>query len=115
MGGLTGTGPSVRTGGARNAKGQRVRYMANLSGERCQQAVREHETMLGALGARDGARLGSILRDHLAHKLVMVLDALEAEVAAEVEAAYQFAEESDYPAQNVAFKDLYTEPFGVTQ
>ncbi len=44
-----------------------------------------------------------------------VLDALEAEVAAEVEAAYQFAEESDYPAQNVAFKDLYTEPFGVTQ
>lgn len=44
-----------------------------------------------------------------------VLDALEADVAAEVEAAYQFAEESDYPAPSVAFKDLYTEPFGVTQ
>jgi hypothetical protein len=34
--------------------------------------------MLEALSARDGARLGSILRDHLAHKLVMVLAALEA-------------------------------------
>lgn len=44
-----------------------------------------------------------------------VLDALEADVAAEVEAAHQFAEESDYPAPSVAFKDLYTEPFGVTQ
>ena len=44
-----------------------------------------------------------------------VLDGLEAEIAAEVEAAYQFAEESDYPAPHIAFKDLYTEPFGVTQ
>ena len=44
-----------------------------------------------------------------------VLDALEAEVAAEVEAAYQFAEESDFPAPHVAFKDLYTEASGVTQ
>ena len=44
-----------------------------------------------------------------------VLDGLEADVAAEVEAANQFAEESDYPAPSVAFKDLYTEPFGVTQ
>lgn len=44
-----------------------------------------------------------------------VLDALEAEVAEEVEAAYQFADESGYPAPSVAFKDLYTEPFGVTQ
>lgn len=45
----------------------------------------------------------------------VLLDALEAEVAAEVEAAYQFAEESDYPEPSVAFKDLYTEQFGVTQ
>jgi TPP-dependent pyruvate/acetoin dehydrogenase alpha subunit len=44
-----------------------------------------------------------------------VMDTLEAEVAAEVEAAVQFAEESDYPDASVAFKDLYTEPFGVTQ
>ncbi len=44
-----------------------------------------------------------------------VLDALEADVAAEIEAAVQFADESDYPEPSVAFKDLYTEPFGVTQ
>ena len=43
------------------------------------------------------------------------LDALEAEVAAEIDAAVQFAEDSDYPDPSVAFKDLYTEPFGVTQ
>jgi len=43
------------------------------------------------------------------------LDGLEAEVAAEVDAAVQFAEDSDYPEPSVAFKDLYTEPFGVTQ
>lgn len=44
-----------------------------------------------------------------------VLDTLEADVAAEVDAAVQFAEDSDYPAPHIAFKDLYTEPFGVTQ
>lgn len=43
------------------------------------------------------------------------LDLLEAEVAAEIDAAVQFADDSDYPDPSVAFKDLYTEPFGVTQ
>ena len=43
------------------------------------------------------------------------LDGLEAEVMAEVEAAVQFADDSDYPEPSVAFKDLYTVPFGVTQ
>ena len=43
------------------------------------------------------------------------LDALEAEVMEEVEAAVQFADDSPYPEQSVAFKDLYTVPFGVTQ
>ena len=43
------------------------------------------------------------------------LDALEAEVLAEVDAAVQFADDSPYPELSVAFKDLYTVPFGVTQ
>ena len=43
------------------------------------------------------------------------LTALEADVAAEVDAAVQFSDDSDYPDPSVAFKDLYTEPFGVTQ
>ena len=44
-----------------------------------------------------------------------VLDGLEAEVMAEVDAAVQFAEDSPYPDLSVAFKDLYSVPFGVTQ
>ena len=43
------------------------------------------------------------------------LDALEAEVMAEVDDAVQFAEDSPYPELSVAFKDLYTIPFGVNQ
>lgn len=43
------------------------------------------------------------------------LTALEAEVAAEIDAAVQFSDDSEYPDPSVAFKDLYTEPFGVTQ
>jgi DNA-binding GntR family transcriptional regulator len=78
---FTGNATLVQSWRALNAKVQRVRYMANLSGDRWQQAVREHESMLDALAARDGIRLGAILRDHLAHKLVMVLDALDARQA----------------------------------
>ena len=44
-----------------------------------------------------------------------VLSALEVEVAAEIDAAVQFSDDSEYPDASVAFKDLYTEPFGVTR
>ena len=44
-----------------------------------------------------------------------VLDGIEAEVMAEVDAAVLFAEDSPYPELSVAFKDLYSVPFGVTQ
>ena len=47
---------------------RRHRYMANLSDTRWDQAMREHEEMLEALGARDGARLSAILRRHLDNK-----------------------------------------------
>lgn len=40
---------------------------------------------------------------------------LEAEVAAEVEAAVQFANDSPYPEPSVAFKDIYTEAIGAAQ
>lgn len=39
------------------------------------------------------------------------LDALEAEVADDVETAVAFAEQSEFPAPEVAFMHLYTEPF----
>lgn len=64
-----------------NAHVKRARYMANLSRERWDKAVKEHEDMLDALVKRDGARLQALLRDHLANKLVMVIEALDAKGA----------------------------------
>jgi len=61
-----------------NAHMRRARYMANLSRERWDNAVKEHEEILDALVKRDGARLQRLLRDHLGNKLVMVMEALNA-------------------------------------
>ena len=61
-----------------NAHVRRARYMANLSRERWDKAVKEHEEMLDALIRRDGVRLQTLLRDHLANKLVLVMEALGA-------------------------------------
>jgi DNA-binding GntR family transcriptional regulator len=60
-----------------NANVRRARYMANLSRERWDEAVREHEEILAALAARDVQRLKRLLRDHLLHKLASVLASLE--------------------------------------
>jgi DNA-binding GntR family transcriptional regulator len=60
-----------------NANVRRARYMANLSRERWDAAVREHEEIIAALLARDAGKLKRLLREHLAHKLTSVLAALE--------------------------------------
>jgi DNA-binding GntR family transcriptional regulator len=65
-----------------NANVRRVRYMANLSPERWDAAVREHEAILAALSARDAARLKRLLRDHLSAKLATVLEAIGQKQAA---------------------------------
>ena len=65
-----------------NAIVRRVRYMANLSPERWDAAVQEHEAILAALSARDPARLKRLLRDHLAAKLATVLEAIDQKQAA---------------------------------
>jgi DNA-binding GntR family transcriptional regulator len=59
-----------------NAHVLRARYMANLSHERWDKAVEEHEQMLDALVKRDSTRLQQLLRDHLGNKLVVVMEAL---------------------------------------
>jgi len=51
---------------------RRARYVANMSQERWQQAVDEHEEILDALEQRDGGRLGEILRRHLENKFATV-------------------------------------------
>ncbi len=61
-----------------NGNVRRARYMANLSKERWDAAVREHDAILAALSARDVERLKALLSDHLAHKLSSVLAELKA-------------------------------------
>lgn len=56
-----------------DAKVSRARRMANLSADRWAQAVDEHQEILAAMEARDGARLGAVLKRHLANKLSTLL------------------------------------------
>ena len=65
-----------------NANVRRARYMANLSRDRWDAAVREHEAILAALLARDATRLKRLLADHLGAKLASVLGALAEQAAA---------------------------------
>lgn len=65
-----------------NANVRRARYLANLSKERWDAALREHEEILAALGARDAARIKVLLSDHLARKLSASLAARPAREAA---------------------------------
>jgi len=51
---------------------RRARYLANMSAERWQQAVEEHEQILLALEARDSPKLGAILKQHLINKFATV-------------------------------------------
>ena len=61
-----------------NDQVQRVRYMANLSQARWDQAIAEHNDIMDALGKRDAAHLKVMLADHLAHKLTVVSQTLAA-------------------------------------
>jgi DNA-binding GntR family transcriptional regulator len=56
-----------------NGNVRRARYLANLSKDRWDAAVREHDAILAALSARDVERIKALLSDHLAHKLASVL------------------------------------------
>lgn len=66
-----------------NAHVRRARYMANLSRERWDKAVKEHQEMLDALSRRDSAALQRLLEDHLGNKMMVVLEALGPERQAE--------------------------------
>ena len=61
-----------------NGNVRRARYMANLSKERWDAAMRDHEQILAALSARDVKRIRVLLSDHLAHKLSSVMAELKA-------------------------------------
>jgi DNA-binding GntR family transcriptional regulator len=57
----------------------RARYYANISTPRWDQAMKEHEEILAALKARDGERLGRLLKEHLAHKMETLRGVIEDE------------------------------------
>lgn len=58
---------------ALSARMQRARYAANMSETRWAVAVAEHEQMIIAIEARDGAALSRILVEHMRNKQVSVL------------------------------------------
>src|SRR5690606_19019878 len=53
---------------ATNRRLQALRFRSNLQQAKWDKAVQEHSDMISALEARDGARLSSILREHLLKK-----------------------------------------------
>ncbi len=61
-----------------SARVRRARYLANMTRERWDKAVAEHEDILAALEARDGPKLGKILEKHLKNKLETVSEWLKA-------------------------------------
>ena len=73
----TGNATLLNTYRALNGHVRRARYMANLSRERWDHAVEEHQSILDALVRRDKALLPVLLRKHLENKMLVVLEELE--------------------------------------
>jgi DNA-binding GntR family transcriptional regulator len=59
-----------------NARLQALRFRSNQNGEKWRRAVKEHEKMVEALSARDGAALRALLQQHLYNKRDTVIDQL---------------------------------------
>ena len=59
-----------------NLRIQNLRFRSNFDDDKWNKAAQEHAEMVVALEARDGARLASILRNHLRQKGEAVLDAM---------------------------------------
>jgi DNA-binding GntR family transcriptional regulator len=62
----------VSTYSGLNHRVSRFRYIANFSAERWNSAIEEHEVFTRALIARDGEKLGMLLRDHLLNKAASI-------------------------------------------
>jgi DNA-binding GntR family transcriptional regulator len=55
---------------------RRARYISSITSGRWKEAMAEHEEILAALDARDGARLAAVLKDHLRNKCEAVKETL---------------------------------------
>jgi len=61
-----------------NARLQALRFRSNQDGEKWARAMAEHDQMVAALEARDGAALRAVLVAHLGHKRDVVAEQLRA-------------------------------------
>ena len=59
-------------------RARRARFVANISDDRWQKAVDEHEIIIEALEARDGAKLSHVLKQHIQNKFDSVRKHMEA-------------------------------------
>lgn len=66
-----------------NARLQALRFRSNQDGEKWKAAVQEHEHMIAALSARDGAAMRAVLVQHLNNKRDVVIEQLRAASAAD--------------------------------
>ena len=64
-----------------NRRIQNLRFRSNFDREKWDRAALEHQLMVDALAARDGARLAALLREHLHRKGDAVLEVLRADAA----------------------------------
>ena len=71
----SGNATLIRSHSVLACRAQRARYQANLTRDRWGRAVQEHEHILEALLARDGALTGRLMREHLLAKLRAILPA----------------------------------------
>src|SRR6185503_6788121 len=65
-----------------NARLQALRFRSNQDGDKWKRAVKEHEKMIEALVARDGAAMREVLLAHLRNKRDVVLEQLREAAAA---------------------------------
>jgi len=77
---LAAAGNATLTSMYRSLSGRvrRARYVANISKMRWQQAVSEHEEIIAALSARNGAALSEVLKRHLVNKFETVKETIRA-------------------------------------
>ncbi|MBI3368044.1 MAG: GntR family transcriptional regulator [Burkholderiales bacterium] len=68
----------ARTYRAVNARVQSMRFRTNQDEAKWRRAMREHEQMLAALEARDGAKLRAVLQTHVVNKRDTVLALMRA-------------------------------------
>ena len=65
-----------------NARLQALRFRSNQDGEKWAHAMKEHDRMVEALAARDGAAMRQVLLEHLHNKRDVVVQQLRDQAAA---------------------------------